>query len=125
MAVATSSHRDAFLLKSQNNGNLFQHFESNVVTGNEVAQGKPAPDLFLTAHARIHGEPSQRPTTIIFEDAPSGVRAAVRAGMPVVWIKDPRAPRDMDLEKQAWCVLESMEEMDPSWMGLPPFSTSE
>ena len=52
IAVATSSHRAAFELKTLNNKHLFNLFDI-IVTGDDagIARGKPAPDIFLgTAH---------------------------------------------------------------------------
>jgi HAD superfamily hydrolase (TIGR01509 family) len=47
----------------------------------EVAHGKPAPDLFLHAAARTGHEPQH---CLVIEDSVPGVQAAVAAGMPVI-----------------------------------------
>lgn len=52
-----------------------------VVRGDEVARGKPDPDVFLEAARRLDLEPAD---CLAFEDAPSGIVAARRAGMRVV-----------------------------------------
>jgi len=57
-----------------------QKFQA-VVTADQVANGKPAPDIFLEAARRLMVEPSQ---CIVFEDAIPGVEAAERAGMKCV-----------------------------------------
>jgi beta-phosphoglucomutase-like phosphatase (HAD superfamily) len=49
-------------------------------SAHEVARGKPHPDLFLHAAATIGAEPAD---CAVVEDTPSGVAAAVAAGMPV------------------------------------------
>jgi beta-phosphoglucomutase family hydrolase len=49
-----------------------------VVGAEEVARGKPAPDLFLAAAARLGVAPAD---TLVFEDAHLGVQAACAAGM--------------------------------------------
>ena len=52
-----------------------------VVTPEDVAHGKPAPDMFLLA-AKKMGVPPER--CLVFEDAEPGMRAAVAAGMKFV-----------------------------------------
>jgi len=47
----------------------------------QVPRGKPHPDLFLHA-ARVMG--AEPPDCLVIEDTPSGVSAAVCAGMPVL-----------------------------------------
>jgi HAD superfamily hydrolase (TIGR01509 family) len=51
------------------------------VTGDQVAHGKPAPDIFLEAARRLDLPPAG---CLVLEDAPNGVAAAVAAGMPVI-----------------------------------------
>jgi HAD superfamily hydrolase (TIGR01509 family) len=52
-----------------------------IVRGDEVAHGKPAPDVFLEAARRLGVEPQ---LCLVFEDAPMGITAARAAGMRVV-----------------------------------------
>lgn len=52
-----------------------------VVRGDQVAQGKPAPDVFLEASRQLRVEPDE---CVVFEDAPIGIAAARAAGMRVV-----------------------------------------
>jgi beta-phosphoglucomutase len=54
-----------------------------VVGAEEVKNGKPAPDLFLEAARRLGANPAN---TLVFEDAISGVKAGLAAGMRVVGI---------------------------------------
>jgi HAD superfamily hydrolase (TIGR01509 family) len=49
-----------------------------IVRGDEVPHGKPAPDVFLAAAARVGADPRR---CLAFEDAPMGVAAAKAAGM--------------------------------------------
>jgi len=58
-----------------------------VVTAEEVTHGKPAPDLFLLAAARMGVAPEQ---CLVFEDAALGILAAERAGMDSVLVVPPR-----------------------------------
>lgn len=58
---------------------LDQFFAGKLFTASEVAQGKPAPDLFLHAANRMHVAPSH---CLVVEDSAPGIEAAARAGMP-------------------------------------------
>ncbi len=56
-----------------------------VVTGSEVHNGKPAPDVFLTAAKICGAEPS---LCLAFDDLPDGLMAARSAGMVVCGVHD-------------------------------------
>lgn len=60
---------------------LMPHFAPNVFSAEQVARGKPAPDLFLYAACRM-GAPVGR--CIVVEDSVAGVTAARAAGMSVI-----------------------------------------
>jgi mannitol-1-/sugar-/sorbitol-6-phosphatase len=51
-----------------------------LVTSDQVARGKPAPDTFLLAAERLGVDPA---ACLVFEDAPAGIAAARAAGMSV------------------------------------------
>ena len=120
MAVATSSLRRHYELKSRNHTAFFAHMEV-VVTGDDpaVKNGKPAPDIFLAAAARFSPPATDPRRVLVFEDAPNGVVAAIAAGMPVVMVPDARVS-DQD-RQAAQQVLPSLLDFDPTSWGLPPF----
>lgn len=78
--VATSSS-PARVSNSLNIVNFTEYFDDRVFTASEVARGKPAPDLFLHAAAKIGVDPAR---CLVIEDSLPGVEAAVSAGMPVL-----------------------------------------
>jgi HAD superfamily hydrolase (TIGR01509 family) len=57
---------------------LHDRFAGRIFSGEEVEQGKPAPDLFLHAAARMSTPPER---CVVIEDSPFGVTAARAAGM--------------------------------------------
>lgn len=82
MAVASSSPRER-LDRSLAATGLRTYFVF-VVGGDEVAAGKPAPDLFLAAATGLGVEPE---TCWAVEDAPVGIAAARAAGMTVIAVE--------------------------------------
>jgi len=60
---------------------LLARFDGRIFSATDVERGKPAPDLFLHAAARMGFEPGG---CLVVEDAPAGVRAGVAAGMSVL-----------------------------------------
>lgn len=96
MAVATSSHRDTYNVKISKHKELFSLFGDNIVCGNEIKEGKPSPEIFLTALKHINKNQSKNhpnfedlkpENVLVFEDAAFGVKAAVDGGFPSVVLK--------------------------------------
>jgi HAD superfamily hydrolase (TIGR01509 family) len=78
-AVASSSRLHRLTRKLRHTG-LFGYFDPHIYSGEQVANGKPAPDLFLFAAAKLGVAPS---ATLVVEDSANGVRAGLAAGMTV------------------------------------------
>jgi len=76
VAVASSSPRER-LERTLGRAGLLDAFDV-VVAGDEVEHGKPAPDMFLLAAARLGVRPS---ACVVIEDSPPGVQAGRAAGM--------------------------------------------
>jgi HAD superfamily hydrolase (TIGR01509 family) len=103
LAVASSSNRpliDAVLRAAE----LEQYFDATV-SSEEVAHGKPAPDVYLEAARRLGVEPA-RCTAI--EDSHGGIRSAKAAGMRVIAIPNPSYPPDAESLAQADATLDSL-----------------
>jgi HAD superfamily hydrolase (TIGR01509 family) len=60
---------------------LYERFAPNIFSASEVANGKPAPDLFLFAAERMKTNPER---CLVIEDSISGITAARAAGMTVL-----------------------------------------
>jgi HAD superfamily hydrolase (TIGR01509 family) len=79
--VASSGSHDKMRLTLGKTG-LFDYFDGNIFSTSEVERGKPHPDIYLHAAARMGGfEPAR---CVVVEDSPLGVTGAVAAGMHVL-----------------------------------------
>jgi HAD superfamily hydrolase (TIGR01509 family) len=108
LALASSSNRpliDTVLAES----GLAPCFRATV-SSEEVARGKPAPDVYLEAARRLGVEPTR---CAAVEDSHSGIRSAHSAGMRVVAIPNPTYPPGDDALAEADIVLGSIDELGP------------
>lgn len=80
------------------------------VSTEEVAHGKPAPDVYLTVAGRM-GIPPARGAAV--EDSSNGLRSAGAAGLQVVAVPHPRYPPDPDALAVARAVLHDLSELTP------------
>jgi beta-phosphoglucomutase-like phosphatase (HAD superfamily) len=77
------------------------------VSSEEVARGKPAPDVYLEAVARLGVDPA---ACVAIEDSHNGIRAAKAAGMRCVAIPNVRYPPG-EAAREADVVLTSIGEL--------------
>jgi HAD superfamily hydrolase (TIGR01509 family) len=87
---------------------LYERFEGRIFSGYEVANGKPAPDLFLHAAARMGAGPAR---CAVIEDSVYGVRAARAAGMRAFGYAGGRLTPPERLEGEATVVFEDMRQL--------------
>ncbi|MEP6671902.1 MAG: HAD family phosphatase [Chthoniobacter sp.] len=80
-AIGSSTHRENIALSLGLIG--LGEFFAAAVTSEDVKQGKPHPEVFLTAAARLGAEPTR---CVVFEDAHVGIAAARAGGMKVVGV---------------------------------------
>lgn len=86
-AVATSTRRPLALRKLEA-ADLLWRFDV-VCTSSDVAEPKPAPDVYLLAAAQLGVAPAD---CLVLEDSPTGVRAALAAGMTPIQVPDLLSP---------------------------------
>lgn len=106
-AVATSSD-EAFARRKLGVCDLVERFDV-IVGGDNVENGKPAPDIFLAAAKKLKVAPKN---CLVFEDSENGVRAGHSAGMAVIMIPDLKQPAK-DVEPLAHRVFPSLLEAIP------------
>ncbi len=107
LGLASSSNRELIDLTLQLSG-MDKYFRASV-SSEEVARGKPAPDVYLEAARRL-GVPPERCAAI--EDSHNGIRSAKAAAMRVMAIPNPHFPPGDALE-EADVVLGSLDELTP------------
>ncbi|HKY88628.1 MAG TPA: HAD family phosphatase [Candidatus Limnocylindrales bacterium] len=108
LAVASSSHPEVIRAALESSG-LGQFF-GVVVSSDEVARGKPAPDVFVLAAERL-GAPA--PRIVVVEDSLNGVVAAKSAGMAVVLVPNASVPPQPGASEEADLVVPSVAAVDP------------
>ena len=101
-AVATSTARPLALQKLRAT-HLLSRFP-HIVCGNEVPNGKPAPDIFLAAAAKLAVAPAH---CLVLEDSPAGIRAAQAAGMVPILVPDLVSP-PAEIRQAAYRVVDSL-----------------
>ena len=108
LAVASSSNRELIDLALDLMG-IAKYFKATV-SSEEVARGKPAPDVYLEAARRLGVDPTNAAAV---EDSTNGIRAAKGAGMRVVAIPNEHFAPDEEALGQADVVLGSLAELTP------------
>lgn len=93
IALASSSMRHCVDHNLAASG--FKEFFDAIVTGRDVKNGKPAPDIFLLAAEKIGVSINE---CIVFEDSFNGIRAAHAAGARAIMIPDRAQPTPEILE---------------------------
>lgn len=102
-AVATSSEQ-AEALFTLEKADLLHRF-SIIVSGDQIVNGKPAPDIFLRAAERLTITPDR---CMAFEDSEAGVMAATSAGMVTIMV--PEIEPVEEVVRRAYRVYSSLHE---------------
>ncbi|HEX2358388.1 MAG TPA: HAD family phosphatase [Solirubrobacterales bacterium] len=104
LALATSSNRGVIDLVLEVSG--LGPFFAATVSSEEVARGKPAPDVYLEAARRLSVDPER---CAAIEDSQNGIRSAAAAGMTVIAVPNEHFPPDAESLAMAAIVLPSIE----------------
>lgn len=104
MAVATSTSSKTTLMNTKNAG-VYDYFDS-FVCGDDVKNGKPHPEVFLTAAQRIGVMPYE---CVAFEDSINGIKSALAANMKTVMVPDFLQPTD-EIKNQISFLCKSLDE---------------
>lgn len=101
-AVATSTDTELATYKLRQAG-VLSYFDI-VIGGDQVASGKPEPDIFLMAASHLGHAPVE---CAVLEDSEPGIQAAAAAGMKPILIPDLREPSQR-ARLAAYAVVESL-----------------
>jgi HAD superfamily hydrolase (TIGR01509 family) len=107
VGVASSAHRDVIAAALEGLG-LADTFAA-VVSSDEVAAGKPAPDVYLETARRLGADATR---VLVVEDSVNGIRAAKAAGMRVVLVPNASVPPAPGATELADVVLDSLADLD-------------
>jgi HAD superfamily hydrolase (TIGR01509 family) len=108
LAVASSSNRP--LIDAVLDGAGIAGCFAVVVSSEEVARGKPAPDVYLEAARRLGSEPAR---CAAVEDSSNGLRAAHAAGMRVIALPNAHYPPADDALALADVIVRTADELTP------------
>jgi HAD superfamily hydrolase (TIGR01509 family) len=108
LAVASSANRELIELVLELAG-LTHHFQA-IVSSEEVARGKPAPDVYQEAARRIGTHPAD---CIAIEDSSNGLRSAHAAGMTVIAVPNAAFPPAPDALGLAAAEVANVAEITP------------
>ena len=108
LGLASSANRPLIDLALEAS-RLSRYFKATV-SSEEVARGKPAPDVYLEAARRLSVDPS---TCAAVEDSANGIRSAKAAGMRVVAIPNRNFPPDEVSLGQADVTISALDDLTP------------
>jgi len=108
VAIASSSHRR--VISEALTATALTDIFAVVVSSDEVAHGKPAPDVYLEAARRLGVPPAG---CLVVEDSYNGVRAGKAAGMFVVLVPNHSVAPAPGTADAADLVVERLADLDP------------
>ncbi len=107
LATSTSQERAT---QSMKQAGIFDYFDS-CVFGNQVANSKPAPDIYLAACEAVGVKPEY---AMGVEDSINGIFACINAGMTAIMVED-LIPPTKEVKEQADRIYQNAEEIILHW----------
>jgi HAD superfamily hydrolase (TIGR01509 family) len=104
--IGSSTHR--LNIESTLDRMAFRHHFQEIVTAEDVSQGKPDPEVFLKAAGKIGVAPGR---CVVFEDAHVGMEAARRAGMKLVAVATTHPAGELQAADR---VVHRLDELQPA-----------
>lgn len=101
-----SSTREAVVRQQMRDTGLYDYFDV-IIGGDNVVNGKPAPDIFLDCAGKLNADPG---ICYVIEDSFNGIRAAHAAGMHPIMVPDLRQPDD-EIRPYCEAVLPDLNEV--------------
>ena len=103
LGLASGTSREK-AIKRLNFVNALDYFDV-IVCGNEIENGKPAPDIFLKAANLLGANPEE---CIVFEDSDNGIKSGYNAGMKVIGIPDVK-PFSEEIKSMLYAEFDTMD----------------
>ncbi len=107
IAVATSTSRKTTVLNLEKTG-IAKYFDT-LVCGEDVTNGKPDPEVYLTASQRLGVSPTE---CVAFEDSFNGIKSAFGAKMTTVMVPDMVEPTDEILPMVSYLCKDLLQAID-------------
>lgn len=116
LAVASSSNRQLIEANLAKTG-IRPYFDV-IVSGKDVAHGKPAPDIFLLAAEKLGCRPEE---CYVFEDSENGIKAGFAAGCKTVMIPDLIEPGS-EIVPYCSMICKSLDQAEKALVSNLPFT---
>ena len=95
LGIATSNSRE--LVENVAKVHRLREYFTSIMTGCDVARGKPFPDIYLAVAEQLGASPGR---CLVFEDIVAGIQAGKNAGMRVCAVEDYYSAQDREKKKR-------------------------
>jgi HAD superfamily hydrolase (TIGR01509 family) len=108
--VGIASGSDRVLLDTVLSSSGLAGYFAATVSGEDVAEGKPSPQIYEEACRRLGANPR---ACVAIEDSGTGIASALAAGMKVIAVPRPGFVPEADILGRATLVLPALTDLDP------------